>query len=106
MTNNEFAHRIGRIVIVAILRVPAILIRGYVLSVLWRWFAAPAFGLPELSAAMAYGVAGIAMLATNMPSVTDLKDDSDKALALRLSFTYTYPLLALLYGWLVKIWWL
>lgn len=36
---------------------------GYTLSVLWGWFMVPAFGLPALSVAQAYGVALVVRVA-------------------------------------------
>lgn len=42
----------------------AVIIRGYVLSVLWEWFIAPTFGLPVLSVPLAIALAMVvAMLA-------------------------------------------
>lgn len=34
-----------------------VLLSGFVLSVLWRWFVVPPFGLPELTVAQALGIA-------------------------------------------------
>lgn len=37
--------------------VPVTILEGWVLSILWRWFVAPALGLPLLTVAQAIGVA-------------------------------------------------
>ncbi len=70
--------------------------RGYVLSILWGWFAVPAFGLPALSIPLAIGVALITgMLAEN--STTPKETDAGTTIAKIV----LGPALVLLVGWIV-----
>ena len=77
---------------------------GYVFSVLWGWFAVPAFGLPALSLAMSIGVALLVNYATyhrvEVPENPN-KSDSNK-IAEPLAHIITYPLIVLIMGWVIK----
>ena len=77
---------------------------GYVFSVLWGWFAVPAFGLPALSLAMSIGVALLANYATyhrvTVPSDPN-KDTGDKVID-SVAHIIAYPLIVLIMGWVIK----
>jgi hypothetical protein len=78
--------------------------RGYVFSILWDWFAVPAFGLPALSLAMAIGIALLVNYATyrRVTVPTDpSKTEADKITDV-LAHIITYPLIVLGMGWIVK----
>lgn len=74
---------------------------GYVLSVLWGWFAVPAFGLPALSVPMAIGVSLVVAAMTNHRTGKEAKDDEAGFVAI-LTFALLKPTVALLLGWIVK----
>lgn len=77
---------------------------GYVFSVLWGWFAVPAFGLPALSLAMSIGIALLVNYATyhrvTVPENPD-RPTSDK-ITDSLAHIITYPLIVLIMGWVIK----
>lgn len=52
---------------------------GYTLSVLWAWFIAPKFGLPELGIAQAYGLCLVAAAMTCRRPPDKAKDRDDFA---------------------------
>jgi hypothetical protein len=72
---------------------------GYVFSVLWNWFAVPAFGLPALSLAMSVGIALLVNYATyHRVAVPASPDKSGLARIIdSLEHIITYPLIVL--GW-------
>jgi hypothetical protein len=78
---------------------------GYVFSVLWGWFAVPAFGLPALSLAMSIGIALLVNYATyhrvTVPENPD-KSQQDKIVD-SIAHIITYPLIVLFMGWVVKL---
>lgn len=81
--------------------------KGYVFSVLWAWFIAATFNLPELSVLSCIGL--IIFIAYSKASFSDLKFlDSvkekmgeDDFIAERLAFAFSYPLVLLGLGWVV-----
>ena len=78
---------------------------GYTLSVLWGWFMVPAFGLPALSVAQAYGLALVVRVAKGFDTKTDKNPDGFGA-AMGKSFVLA-PFacgLFLLFGWVAKAW--
>lgn len=59
-----------------VLDIPAMILRGYVLSVLWRWFVVP-LGVPEIGIAQAIGISiivGLVMLGVATKSDTSEAD--------------------------------
>lgn len=46
---------------------------GFALAVLWRWFVAPTFSLPELGIANAFGIAFLIQQLIHQPSVESFK---------------------------------
>lgn len=69
---------------------------GYVLSILWGWFAVPLFGLRVLSVPEAIGVALI-VGAMARPYVPSREGDTGE----RIAMVFIKPALALLIGWVV-----
>lgn len=78
------------------LTVGTILWRGYVLAILWGWFAVPAFGLPQLTIAQAIGVSIVVGMLTHQ----GFKDDRE--LGPLVALALLGPLVSLLIGWIVK----
>lgn len=82
--------------------VPLVAWRGYVLSVLWAWFAVPTFGLPVLSVTQAIGVAIVVAMLTHQGSTEKHSEEVQST-----SWTFAIlqgfldPLFALIMGWIV-----
>jgi hypothetical protein len=74
---------------------------GYVLSVLWAWFAVPAFGLPPLSIPLAIGLALVAGALTNHKAGNEAKDP-DAGWSAVVIYGCMKPAVALLFGWIAK----
>jgi hypothetical protein len=70
--------------------------RGFVLSILWGWFMVP-LGLPNISVALAIGIAGVVGMLTHQIQVS--KDEEDGAKKFLAAFMI--PLFALGVGWIV-----
>lgn len=82
----------------AVITALALLLHGYVLKVLWWWFAVPVFELPGLS----YGHAmGLVILISFM--VNQYIPISGKQRTLRRLYNFFMPIGMLSFGWLVKI---
>jgi hypothetical protein len=77
---------------------------GYVFSLLWSWFAVPAFGLPTLSLAMSIGVALLVNYATyhRVTVPTDPFEDTGDTVIDSATHIITYPLIVLIIGWVIK----
>ena len=91
------AEILGKLVGALLLLGASLLWRGYVLSLLWRWLAVPAFGLPALSVPLSMGVVVVtAFLCKTLSPATERK-----------TFFYYFgaalftPLLFLGMGWVV-----
>lgn len=79
-------------------------IRGWSLSILWAWFAVPAFGIAPLSIPMAIGLTMLANLVVASPrndSDTNGMDATDKMVQ-GFIFSISLSLVALGSGWVVK----
>jgi multisubunit Na+/H+ antiporter MnhB subunit len=74
---------------------------GWVLSVMWKWFAVPLFGLPRLNIGECIGIAMICSLLTHQyqPTPKDQKSADRWTAVLRLFVTGG---IVLLVGWIVK----
>ena len=76
---------------------------GYTLSVLWGWFVTPAFGLPALTVAQAYGVA-LMVRACKGPNIP--KDKPKESFGATLAKVAILPPvwcgILLLVGWAAK----
>lgn len=72
---------------------------GYVLSIIWGWFAVPIFNAPPLSIPSAIGISIIAGYLTKQ--YISASNDSFGKIAL---FSVIKPALALFTGWIVQHW--
>jgi hypothetical protein len=100
--NETFLSCLGAIGIVIILVPLSIIMRGWVLSIMWGWFIVPLFGLPALTIPYAIGVS--AVIALLKGSSTDNKKDDKKALEKFLEalfVAFVAPLITLGFGWIV-----
>jgi len=81
------------------LMIAASVLRGYVLSILWGWFAVPLFNLPILGIPQAVGLALIVSLATHqyVPS-------KEGDVWMPIVTTVLAPFCALAIGWIVRRW--
>lgn len=84
----------------AMIAVPAVIWRGYVLSVLWGWFAVPRFDVAPLSIPYAIGLAMIACMATSQRTWREATDKDVKWAPFVMLFAG--PALTLCTGWIVK----
>ena len=80
----------------------AIVVRGWVLSVMWGWFIAP-LGVPEITIASAIGISLVVALLTNK---TDNSGPTEKRsvqqyIEVVVTHAFLAPLMTLLFGWLV-----
>ena len=101
---------VGLVPLSAALTLPASLIRGYVLSILWIWFALP-MGAPEISYGQAVGLVLTAgfMRGPGKPPEKPAKEpqllDQLKAAGQMALSTYLLtPAITLLVGWCVHAW--
>jgi hypothetical protein len=76
--------------------------RGYVLAVLWGWFAVPTFGLPELALAPAMGLSLVVSFLTYQIDATKKQEGSEMARFTKAAaHSLLMPALALGVGWVV-----
>ena len=78
--------------------------RGYVFSVLWKWFIVPVFpAMPLLSIPVAIGIAMVVSFLAYQ--YTYNKDDRETSAKMGTAFgaVLLYPALALLIGWVVTL---
>jgi hypothetical protein len=75
----------------------AMILRGWVLSVMWGWFIVPAFGLPALSIPIAIGIAMI------MSYLTHQIEPDDSSTAKAAGHAFGGPIMVLLLGWIVQM---
>lgn len=84
--------------LVKILLIPFLLAwKGYVLTILWRWFIVPVFGAPALTVAPAIGVLAVVGLLTYQAR----KGEADWNAAEYFLLGTLNPALALFGGWVV-----
>ena len=93
---NKTGYALGLVVVFVVSLVLSAIWKGYVLSVIWGWFAVPTFGLPPLSLVPAIGISYIIGFLTcqyNPPR----KDDKSHQERFQESvlFSFIYPLLIL-----------
>lgn len=70
--------------------VPAVLFRGYVLTVLWVWFVMPVFNLPVLTIGYAIGISGLVSLLTLQVKKNDKAFDMLEAVLVSVCVTLVY----------------
>lgn len=98
-----FLAVIGEFVGIVALLVLSSLLRGYTLSVLWGWFMVPTLGLPHLSVVQAIGIAMVVSFLTyhDTSDIPKKERSTGEAIASGVSLAVLYPLIALLFGWVV-----
>jgi hypothetical protein len=85
--------------VLLLLTLPSVLWSGFVLSVLWGWFAAP-LGAPVLTVGQACGVRAIVGYLTFTPPK---ENEETSSTAHTIVFAALAPALALFFGWLIKV---
>ena len=76
--------------------------KGYVLSVLWVWFAVP-LGAPAVGMIQAMGIALLVSFLTYQHISSPKKEQSTaEAMGDAVAMALMYPLLALCIGWCIK----
>ena len=78
------------------------ILRGWVLSILWKWFMVSAFGLPVLSVAAAIGVSIVVSLMTFQYVYTEDNRSEGVKIASGLGVSIGAPLLILGMAWIIK----
>jgi hypothetical protein len=76
--------------------------RGYVLTVLWAWFAVPTFGLPALHLAPAIGLSLLVSFLTHQVDMHQQEGEFSDRMLTAASASITVPLFALGIGWVVR----
>ena len=85
-------------ILLSILLFPLSLVwNGFVFTKLWAWFVAPTFDLPILSIPTAIGIQVLIVLL--FPESNSNKDTKDFAEI--WSFSFVFPLVALVIAWIV-----
>lgn len=77
--------------------------RGYVLSVIWRWFMVAAFGVPQLGIATAIGLSLIVSFLTDKVDRHTNEKSWGELLAEGFASTLLSPLLTLGIAWVVHL---
>ena len=93
-----FIAVIGVVVGLIILVVPIILLRSWVLTILWGWFMCPYFGLEPLTMPYAIGIALVIGMLTQ--SASELKDQYKEEAWKRMVGLALAPFVTLLIGWI------
>ena len=83
---------------------------GWILTILWGWFAVETFHLPALTIAQALGISLIVRFLTLNPNIKDImegmEEDSEertKKAATGVGVAIGFPLMALAVGWIVHL---
>lgn len=79
------------------LMIPATVLRGWALSILWGWFAVPILGAPPLGIAQSIGIALVVGMLAHQYVPSKEKDVAGPLVAMSLG-----PFIALFIGWIVK----
>ena len=100
-----FLAIIGGVVGIGALMVGGYLWRGYVLSILWGWFAVPIFHLPRLSIASAIGISiVVGFLTYQTPEDVEKPDRTQVHVWTRAVILVTLlPAISLGVGWVVHM---
>lgn len=96
------------LILLAVVGFPALLVlssmwRGYVLSVLWGWFAVPYLGAPPIGVAAAIGISLLVGMLTNHRTGNEATKDgsTSERLLSAMAIALIAPALTLLFGWIV-----
>lgn len=82
-----------------ILSLPSIILYGWVLGLLWKWFFVPIFGLPVLKLVEAIGIALIVRFLIYTHPEHELTDEK---LMQHLVAAYIFPFICLGFGWIIR----
>lgn len=95
----------GLAMLVPLLMFVGAILNGWALSVLWGWFVAPVFGIPELSILQAIGFGLIVSYMTREPdsSKSKDKDDDSHPVITMMIVTALRPIFAVFIGWIVTL---
>ena len=87
--------------------IAAVILRGWVLTVMWGWFMVPVFNAPSISIAAGLGISMIVSFLTSehKPATKSETPKSEAWLRLaeQLVFAILYPLLTLAVGYIVQL---
>lgn len=93
---------LGGTFLVSVLVYAALVVRGFVVSIMWQWFVVPLFHLPELSIPYAVGLSILVGLLTyqQQPDV-EKKSKTDKIV--KVLMPIFSPLITLFIAWIVHL---
>lgn len=96
----------GVVALASVILLISSLINGWVLSLLWAWFLVPTFHLPYLTLVQAIGLMLTVKVVTHRFNTdSDLDEGIEtyvgKAIGSAISYVFIYPLLELLFAWVV-----
>jgi hypothetical protein len=72
-----------------------VIVQGWILAIMWKWFVIPTFHLPALSIPAAMGLTLIVAMLWN-PKFGDEKD-----IVNQIWVSYAIPVVCLIFGWLI-----
>ena len=98
-TMTEMFAAFGKMFLLLGLMALQFVVNGFVITVLWDWYATPIFGLPSLTIPEAIGLGMIALLFSRSKLL--LKEEVEKSQVERILFNFFEPLFLLLIGWIV-----
>jgi len=84
---------------ILLLYIPITILHGWVLSILWGWFAVPIFGFKLLTIVQTIG---IGMVVSFMTTHISFWKNLEQDIAREISFSITRPIFTLGVGWIVK----
>ena len=87
----------------AILSIPlSIVLKGWVMTILWGWFVVPLFHAPSLRIPYALGLSSV--IAIFGPTPTAPANSKDSSWAVLMTGILMAPLWSLAWGWLIHLW--
>ncbi len=92
---------IGTLAAVSVMAVPAAILRGWALHLLWLWFMVPIFHLPVLGVVQAIGV-GLVVTTFSPPGGGDCQKSKDYKWWTPLLSAFIGPLIGVGIGYIVK----
>lgn len=102
MTDNEKAMGCALILIGgSVSTVVGVIMRGWVLTILWSWFITPLFSLKEIGIVNAIGLSIVAAYLTKQTTHCEDKRESHEKIIEMLLSPFLSPLFALAIAWVV-----
>lgn len=96
MHKPEFWAGIFTPVLAAVIILPTVLLRAWVISTLWGWYIVPAFGLAPLRLVFAFGLSII----VNAIVSHSFNGKDERSTAEKFGYLIAFPLFTLLIGWI------